>query len=196
MLAYHPESRESLAAGRSAEKAEGKALGTRPPVPIKTSVRIEKQGSGSRSALMLTTTDRPGLLVDVVRVLKDCSLNVVSASINTKARARACAHCARSVALVRCECGDADVCCAAALLCQGLAAEDTFYVTYRGKALDKNMARAMALCCALLRVCALAGALALTRACCVGLCAPQTELVTNALQYYLTMAELEKDESY
>jgi hypothetical protein len=24
----------------------------------------------------------------------------------------------------------------------------------------------------------------------------QTELVTNALQYYLTMAELEKDESY
>ena len=90
--------------------------------------RRRGDGRGGRSALLITTTDRPGLLVDIVKVLKDCSLNVVAANVNTV----------------------------------GLAASDTFYVTYRGKALDKNM----------------------------------RELVTNALQYYLTMAELEKDESY
>ena len=129
MLTYHPESREVLAAGRkSSDKGDGKVLGTRPPTAIPTSIKIVPSASGSRSALELKTTDRPGLLVDIVRVLKDCSLNVVSASINTV----------------------------------GLAAQDTFYVTYRGKALNSSM----------------------------------EQLVINALQYYLTMAELEKDESY
>ena len=129
MLEYHPESRDSLAAGKkSSEKGEGKVLGLNASPAIPTSIKISENANGSRSALELKTLDRPGLLVDVVRVLKDCSLNVVSASINTV----------------------------------GLAAQDTFYVTYRGKALNKSM----------------------------------EQLVINALQYYLTMAQLETDESY
>jgi len=107
MLTYHPESRDSLAAGRKTSDKADKPLGTRPPTAIPTSIRIVPSASGSRSAVELKTTDRPGLLVDIVRVLKDCSLNVVSASINTV----------------------------------GLAAEDTFYVTYRGKALNSSMVR-------------------------------------------------------
>ena len=109
MLTYHPESRDSLAAGRKSSDKSDKVLGTRPPTAIPTSIRIKPSASGSRSALELVTTDRPGLLVDVVRVLKDCSLNVVSASINT----------------------------------EGLAAKDIFYITYRGKALNSSMARAV-----------------------------------------------------
>jgi UTP:GlnB (protein PII) uridylyltransferase len=129
MIEYHPESRDSFAAGRkTTEKSEGGVLGTRPAVTVPTTIRISSSAAGNRSALELTTLDRPGLLVDIVRVLKDCSLNVVSASINTA----------------------------------GLAAKDTFYVTYHGKALNKSM----------------------------------EQLVINALQYYLTQAQLETDESY
>lgn len=128
MLTYHPESRDSLAAGRRPGAAGEKTLGARAKPPVETSIKISPDASGSRTSLQLTTTDRPGLLVDIVRVLKDCSLNVISANVNTK----------------------------------GLAAEDTFYLTHRGKALSKNM----------------------------------EVLVMNALQYYLTMAEIETTESY
>ena len=98
--------------------------------------------------------------------------------------------------------------CVRVLLCaQGLAAQDTFYVTYRGKALEKPMARARTHLCTHLctRTHALVHALMHAHArmwlthphphplSCV---CPQNELVSNALQYYLTMAELEKDESY
>jgi UTP:GlnB (protein PII) uridylyltransferase len=37
----------------------------------------------SRSKVTVTTTDRPGLLMDIVKNLKDLSLNVVSAEIDT-----------------------------------------------------------------------------------------------------------------
>jgi len=109
LLLYHPESRESLAAGRKAGSLAEKTLGARAPSAVATSITISADKSGARSALKLTTLDRPGLLVDIVRVLKDCSLNVVSANVNTK----------------------------------GLAAEDTFFVTYRGAALNQSMARLM-----------------------------------------------------
>ena len=107
MLTYHPESRDSLAAGRRPSSGAEKVLGTRVQSLIPTTISIKSDASGARSALKLLTTDRPGLLVDVVKVLKDCSLNVVSANINTK----------------------------------GLAAEDTFFITYQGKALNAHMVR-------------------------------------------------------
>ncbi len=86
MLTYHPESRESLAAGRRPSSGSDKALGARAPSTIETTIAIKSDASGARSALKLKTTDRPGLLVDIVRVLKDCSLNVISANINTVVR--------------------------------------------------------------------------------------------------------------
>lgn len=128
MLTYHPESREVLAAGRRAGAVAEPTLGARTVAAIPTTIELKADKTGSRSALHLVTTDRPGLLVDVVRVLKDCSLNVISANINTV----------------------------------GLAAEDTFYVSYKGKALNPSM----------------------------------EQLITNALQYYLTMAEIGMEESY
>jgi UTP:GlnB (protein PII) uridylyltransferase len=128
MLMYHPESRDSLAAGRRPGSGADQQLGARPKPNIETRITIGADPSGSRTCMQVVTTDRPGLLVDIVKTLKDCSLNVISANVNTK----------------------------------GLAAEDTFYLTHRGKALSKNM----------------------------------DTLVVNALQYYLSMAELEKDESY
>lgn len=45
---------------------------------------------------------------------------------------------------------------------EGVAAKDTFYVTYHGEPLGPSM----------------------------------TQLVTNALQYYLSLYEVEKEESY
>ena len=90
MLTYHPESRDALAAGRKPSSNDAAAvLGTRKPSAIPTAIRISPHGGGARSALEITTTDRPGLLVDIVRVLKDCSLNVLSASINTVVRGAA-----------------------------------------------------------------------------------------------------------
>ena len=49
---------------------------------VKTTVAVEAAG-GARSKVTVTTTDRPGLLMDIVRNLKDLSLNVVSAEIDT-----------------------------------------------------------------------------------------------------------------
>jgi len=95
---------------------------------VKTTIYVKEHPSGSYSELFLTTTDRPGLLVDVVRTLKDCNVNVVSAEVDT----------------------------------YGIEAKDEFYVTYHGEALPTSV----------------------------------VELITNALLYYLSRAEVEKEESY
>ncbi len=71
---------------------------------------------------------RPGLLVDIVSVLKDINVNVVSAEIDTI----------------------------------GDEAKDELFVTYHGEPLNP----------------------------------PMVQLVTNALQYYLSLGEVEKEESY
>ena len=49
---------------------------------LPSAVTIEAMGA-ARSRLIVETADRPGLLVDIVRTLKDLSLNVVSAEIDT-----------------------------------------------------------------------------------------------------------------
>jgi hypothetical protein len=133
-----------LAAGRRAGAVAEKVLGARAPNVIPTTITIKPDRTGSRSALQLQTADRPGLLVDIVRVLKDCSLNVVSASVGTTVRRRGRAG--RGGRHVLADPGRA----------QGMMADDTFYVTHKGSALSKSM----------------------------------ETLVTNALQYYLIMAEI------
>lgn len=131
MLEYHPESAQAglsafLGAKKPSDKAEA-PLGVSARA-VQTRIYVKALAAGTRSELFIVTRDRPGLLVDICRVLADCSLNVLSASIET----------------------------------EGAAANDTFYVTYRGKALE----------------------------------GPMIELVTNALTYYLTLADIESTESY
>ncbi|CAG9462703.1 unnamed protein product [Pedinophyceae sp. YPF-701] len=95
---------------------------------VPTRVTVEPHESGTRSILRVKTRDYPGILTEIVRVLKDINLNVTYAEINTVGR----------------------------------EVDDTFYVTYHGAALDHNMEL----------------------------------LVTNCLQYYISLFELERDESY
>lgn len=82
------------------------------------------------SELVVSTLDRPGLLTDIVRILKDISLNVVSAEVDTVGR----------------------------------NAFDKFNITYHGEPLD----------------------------------GPMQLLAINALQYYLSQTEVDKEwcESY
>ena len=42
--------------------------------------------NGAYTVLLLTTVDRPGLLTEIVRVLKDINLNVISAEVDTIGR--------------------------------------------------------------------------------------------------------------
>lgn len=45
--------------------------------------QVREAPNGASSILDVTTADRPGLLVDIVSVLKDINVNVVSAEIDT-----------------------------------------------------------------------------------------------------------------
>lgn len=130
MLYYHPESAQVLAAGQPSESSRDvtKPLGPRRRVAVQTNVEVRDAPNGTCSILDVTTRDRPGLLVDIVSVLKDINVNVVSAEIDTV----------------------------------GPDVKDEFFVTYHGEPLT----------------------------------APMVQLVTNALQYYLSLAEIEKEESY
>lgn len=49
---------------------------------IKTTVEVTEEESGSHSKVSIRTRDRPGLLTDIVRTLKDISVNVISAEVN------------------------------------------------------------------------------------------------------------------
>ena len=50
---------------------------------VPTTIEVTEAPNGSCSVLKIKTADRPGLLVDIVRVLKDVNLNVVSAEVDT-----------------------------------------------------------------------------------------------------------------
>lgn len=141
MLQYHPESGEVLGAfggsGRGSLSASARLSSARDPTAplgaskradVQTTIAVRDAPNGSCSLLHITTRDRPGLLVDIVSVLKDVNVNVVSAEVDTI----------------------------------GETADDELFVTYHGEPL--------------------AG--------------PMTQLVTNALQYYLSLAEVAKEESY
>jgi hypothetical protein len=137
MLQYHPESGAVLAAGPGGlaavrEAAVGRdptnPLGAAKRADVQTTIAVRDAPNGSCSLLHITTRDRPGLLVDIVSVLKDINVNVVSAEVDTI----------------------------------GDTADDELFVTYHGDPLS----------------------------------GPMTQLVTNALQYYLSLAEVAKEESY
>ena len=82
MVAFHPEAAEYIQAKaptRTMDANEG-VLGK---VKTKVQTGIKCVPERYHSKLTIETTDRPGLLVDVVRTLKDLSLCVVSAEVDT-----------------------------------------------------------------------------------------------------------------
>jgi hypothetical protein len=54
---------------------------------VETVIDIENIQNGRYSILRVTTGDRPGLLTDIVRILKDISVNLVSAEVMSLSRA-------------------------------------------------------------------------------------------------------------
>lgn len=80
LLEYHPES--------SGQLAMGAAFGVLPPneqvdIDIATRIRVKDDGP-ERSLLYVETVDRPGLLVDLVRIITDINVNVVSGEFDTE----------------------------------------------------------------------------------------------------------------
>jgi UTP:GlnB (protein PII) uridylyltransferase len=131
LLLFHPESGEELAWGIRARKADSidvAPLGARSHRVVDTVITIGGTEDDAYSTLFIKTLDRPGLLVEIVKVLKDLNVNVISAEVDT----------------------------------EGRTVVDTFYVTYHGEPLNKSM----------------------------------VQLVTNALQYYLSLNDVEREESY
>uniref|UniRef100_A0A0E0MJQ1 ACT domain-containing protein ACR n=1 Tax=Oryza punctata TaxID=4537 RepID=A0A0E0MJQ1_ORYPU len=80
LLQYHPESSENL--------AMGEFFGIKPPekkvdVDVVTHVIVEDDGP-KRSMLYIETADRPGLLLEIVKIITDVNIDVESAEIDTE----------------------------------------------------------------------------------------------------------------
>ncbi|KAG2614900.1 ACT domain-containing protein ACR12-like [Panicum virgatum] len=80
LLKYHPESSEKL--------AMGEFFGIKPPekkvdIDIATHVVVEDDGP-KRSALYIETADRPGLLLEIIKIIADTNIDVESAEIDTE----------------------------------------------------------------------------------------------------------------
>ncbi|KAJ6767648.1 ACT DOMAIN-CONTAINING PROTEIN ACR4-RELATED [Salix koriyanagi] len=80
LLKYHPESSERLAMGEAfGIKAPEKKL----DVDFATRVHVKEDGP-KRSLLCIETADRPGLLVEIIKVIADVNIDVESAEIDTE----------------------------------------------------------------------------------------------------------------
>ncbi|KAJ4720597.1 ACT domain-containing protein [Melia azedarach] len=80
LLKYHPESSEQLAMGEAfGIKAPEKKL----DVDIATHIHVKKDGP-KRSLLYIETADRPGLLVEIIKIIADVNIDVESAEIDTE----------------------------------------------------------------------------------------------------------------
>ncbi|CAK7325236.1 unnamed protein product [Dovyalis caffra] len=80
LLKYHPESSEKLAMGEAfGIKAPEKKL----DVDIATHLLVKEDGP-KRSLLCIETADRPGLLVEIIKIIADINIDVESAEIDTE----------------------------------------------------------------------------------------------------------------
>lgn len=80
LLKYHPESSEQL--------AMGEAFGVKPPekkidVDVATHIHVKEDGP-RRSLLYIETADRPGLLLEMIKIFSDINVTVESAEIDTE----------------------------------------------------------------------------------------------------------------
>jgi len=83
MMEFHPEAKEKVSKADVSVGGVVAKLGPKVDVSIPTSIKIRAGARNVRSVMDLVTADRPGLLVNVVKVLKDISVNVVSAEVDT-----------------------------------------------------------------------------------------------------------------
>ncbi len=51
---------------------------------VETVITLDGEEEDSHSTLFIKTLDRPGLLVEIVKVLKDINVNVISAEVPTR----------------------------------------------------------------------------------------------------------------
>ncbi|CAL5229552.1 g12901 [Coccomyxa viridis] len=89
LIKYHPESGQSLGWGAAAPQDDTNdilhPLGPHKIEKVKTHVEITPEDeTGSFSIVHVKTRDRPGLLTDIVRTLKDLNVNVISAEVDTE----------------------------------------------------------------------------------------------------------------
>ncbi|WOL01267.1 ACT domain-containing protein ACR12-like [Canna indica] len=80
LLKYHPESSEKL--------AMGEVFGIKPPekkldIDVATHVHLQDDGP-KRSLLYIETADRPGLLLEIIKIITDTNIDVESAEIDTE----------------------------------------------------------------------------------------------------------------
>ncbi|XP_002974263.2 ACT domain-containing protein ACR12 [Selaginella moellendorffii] len=77
LLKYHPES--------SARLAMGEAFGIKPPKKqeIQTFITIKEDGS-DKSLLTIETADKPGLMIEILKIINDISVSVESAEMDTE----------------------------------------------------------------------------------------------------------------
>lgn len=89
MMLYHPEALDGLSSFFHAKRASEPLpkLGAKGAPSVKTEISLHGDGTGIRTILEITTADRPGLMVDIVRTLKDVSVSVVSAKAETIGKA-------------------------------------------------------------------------------------------------------------
>ena len=59
---------------------------------VATVVEVADEDSGTHSIVHIKTRDRPGLLTDIVKVLKDINVNVVSAEVRRRQPRCICGH--------------------------------------------------------------------------------------------------------
>ncbi|KAL5976345.1 ACT domain-containing protein acr12 [Asimina triloba] len=80
LLKYHPECSEQLAMGEVfGIKAPEKKL----DVDVATHIQVKDDGP-KRSLLYIETADRPGLLMEIIKIMADININVESAEIDTE----------------------------------------------------------------------------------------------------------------
>ncbi|WZZ92242.1 hypothetical protein YC2023_120821 [Brassica napus] len=80
LLKYHPECSDQLAMGESfGIKAPQKKI----DVDIATHIHVKEDGP-KRSLLCIETADRPGLVVEMIKVMADINIDVESAEIDTE----------------------------------------------------------------------------------------------------------------
>ncbi|KAL5568603.1 hypothetical protein UlMin_025178 [Ulmus minor] len=80
LLKYHPESSQLLAMGEAfGIKAPEKKL----DVDVATHINVKEDGP-KRSLLYIETADRPGLLVEIIKIIAEVNIDVESAEIDTE----------------------------------------------------------------------------------------------------------------